>query len=128
ARSVGKRRFVVSYFCTKMLEAYEIDDSAVSEADERAVCGVLDELVPLYDVVEVVDFGHGMLTDAAVRILSEKARFLAVNVQSNAGNLGYHTLSRYARADYVSVNESEIRLEAPDRRGSLQPVVEDVSL
>jgi rfaE bifunctional protein nucleotidyltransferase chain/domain len=127
APTILKRRFVESYFFTKMLEVYEIDDSALAEADEQAVCAALEELVPQFDVVEVADFGHSMLTDSAIEILSRKARFLAINVQSNAGNFGYHTLARYPRANYVSVNENEIRLEARDRRGDLQGMVTDIA-
>jgi sugar/nucleoside kinase (ribokinase family) len=68
-----------------------------------------------------------MLSREAIDILCSKARFLAVNAQSNAGNLGYHTISRYPRADYVCVAEKEIRLEARDRRGDLKAMILDVS-
>jgi len=78
-------------------------------------------------VVVVVDFGHGMLSRKAIDILCSKARFLAVNAQSNAGNQGYHTISRYPRADYVSLAESEIRLEARDRQGDLRAMILDVA-
>ena len=73
-----------------------------------------------YDVVIVFDFGHGMLSQEAVKILADEAPFLAVNTQSNAGNLGYHMISKYPRADYVCVAESEIRLETRDRRGDVR--------
>jgi sugar/nucleoside kinase (ribokinase family) len=46
--------------------------------------------------------------------------FLAVNTQSNAGNHGYHTISKYPRADYFCIAENEMRLDARDRRGELR--------
>lgn len=88
---------------------------------------MLDDLAPRYDVVIVVDFGHGMLSAEAVDVLCGKSRFLAVNAQSNAGNLGYHTISRYSRADYVCMAENEMRLEARDRGGDLRSIVIGVS-
>jgi rfaE bifunctional protein kinase chain/domain len=125
--TIVKRRFVESYFFTKLLEVYEINDGALDKADNEMLCVVLSEQVPKYDEVIVVDFGHGMLSREAIDILYSKACFLAVNAQSNAGNMGYHTISRYPRADYVCMAENEIRLEARDRQGDLRPMILDVS-
>lgn len=125
--TIVKRRYIENYFFTKLLEVYEMNDGALDEADNEMLCTTLSEEVPKYDVVIVVDFGHGMLSREAVDILCSKARFLAVNAQSNAGNLGYHTISRYPRADYVCTTESEIRLETRDRRGDLREMILDVS-
>jgi len=125
--TIVKRRFVDSYFFTKLLEVYEINDEPLDKADNEQLCAVLRDQLPGYDVMIVVDFGHGMLSQEAIDILCSQARFLALNVQANAGNLGYHTVSTYPRADYVSVAENEIRLEARDRRGDLRPMVIDIS-
>jgi sugar/nucleoside kinase (ribokinase family) len=91
------------------------------------LCASLQEQLARYDVVIVVDFGHGMLSEAAVDLLCRDSRFLAINAQSNAGNLGYHTISRYPRADYVCIAENEMRLEARDRRSDLGEIVRRVS-
>ena len=63
----------------------------------------------------------------AIEVLCREARFLAVNTQSNAGNLGYHTISKYPRADYVCIAENEMRLDARDRRGDLRGMVRQLS-
>ena len=125
--TIVKRRFVESYFFTKLLEVYEINDEELDAAENEQLCGMLREQLPRHDVVIVVDFGHGMLNQEAIDILSNEARFLALNVQANAGNLGYHTVSAYAHADYVSVAEKEIRLEARARQGDPRPMVVGVS-
>jgi rfaE bifunctional protein kinase chain/domain/rfaE bifunctional protein nucleotidyltransferase chain/domain len=127
APTIVKRRFVENYFFTKLLELYEMNDGGLSPEENQELCAMLNEQVPQYDVVIVVDFGHGMLTKEAIQILCSKSRFLAVNAQSNAGNLGYHTISRYSRADYISMAESEVRLEARERRGDLKEMVLDVA-
>lgn len=125
--TIVKLRFVESYFFTKLFEVYEMNDEALDPVDDAALCAQLAEHVPQYDMVVVVDFGHSMLSERAIDVLCNKARFLAVNAQSNAGNLGYHTISRYGRADYVSIAEAELRLEARDRRGDVRPMVLDVA-
>lgn len=127
APTIVKRRFVENYFFTKFLEIYEIGDGALDESENTMLCSMLDAEVPKYDVVIVIDFGHGMLSSAAIDILCSKASFLAVNAQSNAENRGYHTISRYPRADYICAAEHEIRLESRDRRGDLRQIILDVS-
>jgi rfaE bifunctional protein kinase chain/domain/rfaE bifunctional protein nucleotidyltransferase chain/domain len=125
--TIVKRRFVESYFFTKILEVHEMNDGALDEADNEMLCATLSDQIPRYDVVIVTDFGHSMLSREAIDILCSKARSLTVNAQSNAGNLGYHTISRYPRADYVCIAEPEIRLDARDRRGDLREMIMDVS-
>jgi rfaE bifunctional protein nucleotidyltransferase chain/domain len=125
--TIVKRRFVESYFFTKLLEIYEINTRKMAEEDNANLCAALNAQVSTYDVVIVIDFGHGMLSGEAIDILCDKARFLAVNAQTNAENRGYHTISRYRRADYICMAESEIRLEARDRSGDLRQMVLDVS-
>ena len=125
--TIVKRRFIEEYFFSKLLEVYEINDAALDEEDNRELCSILKEKLPHYDMVIVVDFGHNMLSSEAINILCREAKFLAVNVQANAGNLGYNTISNYERADYISITENELRLESRDRRGDLKHMVLEIS-
>ena len=43
----------------------------------------------------------------------------SVSAPANAANLGYHTISKYPRADYVALAEQELRLDRRSRGGSL---------
>jgi len=52
---------------------------------------------------------------------------LAVNTQLNAANHGFNTISKYHRADYICISESEIRLEARSRRRDLRKIVAEVA-
>jgi bifunctional ADP-heptose synthase (sugar kinase/adenylyltransferase) len=80
-----------------------------------------------YDVVVVADFGNGFISGDMIRILGDKARFLAVNTQINSGNRGFHVINRYLRADFVSLNEPELRLAAHNRHDPLEEVTEFVA-
>jgi rfaE bifunctional protein nucleotidyltransferase chain/domain len=124
--TIVKRRFVEEYFFTKMLEVYEINDSMLTPEEDDAVCGSILELAPQYDLVLTIDFGHSMLSDRARRILREKSKFLAVNAQSNAGNMGHHAISKYKRADYMTATENEARVEARDKHGEIKGIVKEI--
>src|ERR1017187_5535203 len=94
---------------------------------EDQFCQALEKMLPEYDVVIVADYGHHLITERAVRLICEKAKFLAVNSQANAGNKGFNTISKYPRADFVSIGEPEVRLDARNASGDLQEMSETVA-
>jgi len=122
-----KRRFIDEYSFTKLVETYNMGKHDISRWFLASGYNLLEEQVSNHDIVVVADYGHGMLTKKAIDIISNNACLLAVNVQANAGNLGYSTISKYPRADYISLAENEVRLEARDINGSLKDIVEDIS-
>ncbi|MGC8494673.1 MAG: PfkB family carbohydrate kinase [Syntrophobacteraceae bacterium] len=124
--TVTKRRFVDTDL-SKLFEVYFFNEDSTSGETEVNICQWLDANVGSYDVVIVPDFGNGFITQRMVGILSEKARFIAVNTQINSGNRGYHVINRYPRADFVSLNEPELRLAAHNRHDSLEIVAKQVS-
>lgn len=117
APTIVKRRFLEMSPFQKLLEFYVMEDSAFDPVQSRALVAKLKTLLPSYDMVICCDFGHGMLDVHAREVLMNAAPFLAVTAQANAGNFGYHTISKYPRADYVCLDERELRLEAKDRHG-----------
>lgn len=121
APTVTKRRFVDSDLA-KLFEVYLYKEDAVSGETEQRICQWLDANIGGYDVVIVPDFGNGFITPAMIEIFSAKAKFLAVNTQLNSGNRGYHVIHRYPQADFVSLNEPELRLSAHSRSESLETV------
>jgi sugar/nucleoside kinase (ribokinase family) len=45
----------------------------------------------------------------------------------NAGNHGFNTVSKYRRANFISISERELRLEARRPRGDLREIVAGIS-
>jgi rfaE bifunctional protein nucleotidyltransferase chain/domain len=125
--TIVKRRYVEKYLVTKLLEIYDMNDEPLLEAEDGVFCSVLEATFPKVDLVIVADFGHGLISPRAIELLSRKAPFLAVNTQINAGNLGYHAISRYHRADYICIHEGEIRLDRRSRKGDLKTLVRDLA-
>jgi rfaE bifunctional protein kinase chain/domain/rfaE bifunctional protein nucleotidyltransferase chain/domain len=125
--TIVKRRFVEKYLSQKLFEVYEINDDELDETQNREFCDWLRETVPQYDVVIVLDYGHGLMTKEAIDVVCQNAKFLAVNTQSNSGNRGFNTISRYPRADYVCLAVHEIALEERNRQGDLEEMILNVS-
>ncbi|MEN6424087.1 MAG: PfkB family carbohydrate kinase [Phycisphaerales bacterium] len=120
APTTVKRRYLDGYSLHKLLEIYTIDDSGLSPARDRDLnlrfyheaCG--------YDMVVSADFGHGAVSPLLRESLARSSPYLAVNTQANAGNGSMHTISRYAKADYISLTERELRLDSRDQRTDLR--------
>src|SRR5581483_9911394 len=112
--TIVKRRYVDDKV-HKLIEIYEMDDSLLAGANEDVFCAELKAQLADHDVAVVADFGHGLITNRGVDILSGAPTFLAVNTQINAANRGFHTISKYSRADYISLHEGEIRLDKRSR-------------
>jgi rfaE bifunctional protein kinase chain/domain/rfaE bifunctional protein nucleotidyltransferase chain/domain len=127
APTIIKRRFIDGYSFNKLFEVYVIDDSGLPSARNDEMCNWLRGRLPRYDLVIVADYGHGAISDEMVYTLCDGARFLAVNTQANSGNRGFHTITRYPRADYVCIAEHEIRLEMRKRNGRIQPMMKPLA-
>lgn len=118
---VTKRRFIESYPFQKLFEIYEMDEAEAARAGD-CVAAVTD--FAAYDLVIVADYGHGFLTPTLITAIQRDAKKLAVNTQANGGNHGYHTISKYARADLVSLSERELRLDARDQTTAIETLIE----
>lgn len=124
--TVIKRRFVDGDL-NKLFEVYFFEDRPLPTTVEGRICEWLEQHLAKFDLVIVPDFGNGLISPTVVERLSAHARLLAVNTQINSGNRGYHVIHRYPRADFVSLNEPELRLAAHDRHGELETVARDVA-
>jgi len=128
--TILKRRFVdrSPFHVQKLFELYVMDNGESKPSESHALYEKLQELIPHYDVVLVTDYGHGMISPQVVDLLCREARFLALNTQMNAGNLGFNTVSKYSRADFLCVSENELRLDARSRSRELECIVKDISV
>jgi len=121
-----KTRFIEPTYMRKMFEVYRMDDRPPPPELQQKLNTLILDRAPDYDVIVVNDFGHGMIMPSTVKALTESAKFLAVNVQTNGGNFGFHLITRYPRADYVCIDQLEARLSVGDRFSSIDTVVEEM--
>lgn len=127
APTITKLRYVEQYPLQKLFEVYHLQHMEEDGPEAAQLCARLEELAGGFDAVVVVDYGHGMIGPRAVEILCRRARFLAVNTQANADNQGFNTISKYPRADFVSLSERELRLEARSRARDTARLMEETA-
>lgn len=97
------------------------------------------ERIDLTAIVEdslliVADFGHGYITDEDAENIARRYNgslhfghnMLALTVQANSLNFGHNILTKWPRADYVVVDDGELRLAAQDRTSPLEDIMDDI--
>ena len=124
--TITKRSYREAYFGVPLFAINFLNDQPQSDAEDLLLCSLLEESLEGYDLVIVADYGHQMLTQRARQLLCDKARLLALNTQSNAANAGFHLVSKYSRADFVSLSERELQLECRTTGGDLQGHLQEV--
>ena len=125
--TIVKRRYLEKSPMRKLLEFYVFNDSRLPEDQSQEIRDRIQEILPQYDVVIVADFGHGMFDDNLIDVITTQSTFVGINTQSNAGNMGYNTISKYPRADYICIDEPEIRLDGRNKEEKLEPLMERLS-
>ena len=57
----------------------------------------------------------------------EKSKFVAVNTQLNSSNLGFHVISKYIGAHFITINETEMRHELRNKNEHRLPLIKTLS-
>lgn len=118
--TVRKERLVDNNTQSRVLEIYQMDDKPLHGPTEDELLGKLLSALESADVALVADYGHGLMTDRAIDLLCSNGVFLAVNAQTNAGNHGFNSIGKYQRADFVTLNGNEARLQVRRRHADFE--------
>lgn len=127
AYTIIKKRFVDPDFLSKMFELSYLNGHDLSGGLSQQMCDYLRSTLPDYDLVLVTDYGHGLIGKELIELLCQKAKFLAVNAQTNSMNFGFNPITKYPRADYICIDEIEIRVATADRFTPVRDLVEEVA-
>lgn len=76
----------------------------------EAFLGDIRRAIEEADIVIVFDYGHGLIDEAAARLLSGESKFLAINCQANGGTHPFNLVSKYLNPNLIALNEYEARL------------------
>ncbi len=123
APTIVKKRYIDAYRKNKLFKIEYINDRPISPGVTKEVSGYLEKELGKYDLVLVGDFGHGFINNAIRDVLQKKARFLSINVQTNSANMGYNYINHYTHVDFITMNESELRMPLMKRFEETKEVI-----
>ena len=124
--TIVKRRFVSEGANRKLFEICYMKDNDVPRGLESDIIRHLDKTIDKYDLVIISDFGHGLLTKRIIDLICAKAKYLAVNAQTNSANIGFNMVTKYPRANCVCIDELELRFAAHDKFSDLRHLAKNV--
>ena len=125
--TIIKKRYIESISNNKVLGIYAMNDDFLNKKDESIFEKMILEEIKEHDVVIVSDYGHGLVTKKLAKLLCKKSKFLALNAQANASNIGYHSIQKYRGVDCVVMNETELRHELRDKNEKLKILVKKLT-
>jgi len=113
--TIVKQRFVEPLSegkeLSKLFAINVIEEQYSDEKIQVLASDIIGNYIKDYDLVMVMDFGHGFMQEKVRELVQEKAPFLALNCQTNSYNHGFNIIDRqYRRADSFSLDESELTL------------------
>ncbi|HLC49415.1 MAG TPA: PfkB family carbohydrate kinase [Candidatus Andersenbacteria bacterium] len=126
SQTIVKRRYVSTAQNRKLFEICFMNDNAIPRILEKSILSYLRDNILKFDIVIVNDFGHGLMTERIVQYIIKKAKKLAINVQTNSANAGFNLVNKYPHADFVCVDEMELRYATHDRFGNLQNIAQRI--
>jgi bifunctional ADP-heptose synthase (sugar kinase/adenylyltransferase) len=125
--TIVKQRFVLEGpTIQKLFEVHKINHLDLNASQQSSLHDLIISRIDNFDLVLVVDFGHGFISQSTAKLISEKAKFLAVNTQTNSGNRGFNVISKYPSADFICLNDLEVRLEERNNPGTMFDMVNSV--
>ena len=118
--TIIKRRFVAEGTNRKLFEICYMKGDDIQKQEEAKILHRLKQTIKDYDLVIISDFGHGLLTKPIIKLICQKAKYLALNVQTNSANIGFNLVTKYPRANCVCIDEMELRFATHDRFNDLR--------
>ena len=125
--TILKRRFLDHINKNKVLGVYKINDSILSKEQDKSFNIILKKMLPKHDLVIVSDYGHGFISNKNANLICKLSKYLALNAQVNAANVGYHSMRNYKNLSCVIINQREIHHEMRDRNNSTEYLMKKLS-
>ncbi len=126
SHTVTKRRFLTSNN-QKLFEVGFLKNDPIDSELEQEVIETLRSVLSDADLLIIGDFGHGLLTPKIIEFAIKQNVPICVNAQTNSSNFGFNYITRYARADFLSIDENEIRLPFQTKVGPIDPLIEKLT-
>ncbi len=117
--TILKKRFIDNITKSKLFGIYSINDDNISKKEDDNISKYIQKIINKYDLIIISDYGHGFLSNKTATKICLKKKFIALNAQVNASNIGYHTLLKYKNINSTIINETELRHEMRNKNDNI---------
>jgi len=121
--TILKHRYVELSSNTRVFEYYDFSEIDLPSRTSDLILETISRQANEFDLILVADYGHGFFDLNTISYLQTSGLVISVNTQSNAGNRGYNTISKYPRADFITMNGAELQLELRNRNPNYSEIL-----
>ena len=126
--TILKRRFLDDINKNKVLGVYNLNDQILDLNQENKLLNKIKDVIKKFDLVIVSDYGHGFITKKVADLICKNSKYLALNAQVNAANIGYHSMRNYKNIDCVIINATELRHEMRNKDSKIETLMKSLSI
>tara|TARA_Y100001970_G_scaffold258688_1_gene338838 strand:- start:1508 stop:3010 length:1503 start_codon:yes stop_codon:yes gene_type:complete len=107
--TILKSRLVDNYTKSKIMGIYDINDEPLTKVDEKNFSNILSKNIKKFDLVLVIDYGHGIISSKIAKLIKNKSKYFSLNAQLNSLNYNSYNLGKYKSADYLCIHQGELQ-------------------
>jgi rfaE bifunctional protein kinase chain/domain len=125
--SIIKTRFVDRATNNRVFESYQMPNFEPTRKLEENFLEFIETVDSEDYSIVVMDYGHGLIDSKVIKNILGITADLSVNTQSNAGNLGFNSITKYVGSKRVFLNGSELRQEYRNQDRTLEDITFDLA-
>lgn len=118
---VTKQRYIERYYQQRLFEVYNYNPKPCNT--QTVINNIVYWNLPIF----IIDYGHGLINNETATSLCNRAKYLAVNVQCNAGNYGFNLARKYPNTNFITIDENELKLNANNQYLDLKELLSQIN-
>ena len=118
--TILKKRYLDSVNYNKVFGLYSLNESSLRKDEVKKLNQEIKKKIKKADLVIVSDYGHGFLSESTAKLITKFNNKLYLNTQINSANIGYHSLNKFKKINFLIINETELRHELRNKYESVE--------
>ena len=118
--TILKKRYLDSVNYNKIFGLYSLNEENLLFNEIKKLNQEIKKKIKKADLVIVSDYGHGFITDTTAKLITKFSNKLFLNTQINSANIGYHSLNKFKKINFLIINETELRNELRNKFESIK--------
>ena len=126
SETIRKKRFIQKSNLHKFFQVQYMSDQSINKFDKNKVKKLLKNVNKNFDLLVINDFGHDFIDQDLCNFIDNLNVFKSINVQTNSSNYGYNLITKYKKADYISIDLPEAQLAVSSKSNDCKVLAKEI--
>ena len=118
--TILKKRYLDLVNHNKVFGLYSLNEENLKKNEVNKLNEEIKKKIKKADIVIVSDYGHGFLAESTAKLITKFSNKLYLNTQVNSANIGYHSLNKFKKINFLIINETELRHELRNKHETIE--------